>query len=134
MSITTPKIVDELTLVKFAALGTTYIKTAPEAKSFVEGFEKTTHAASLKFADLVISRSFLQQTTPLDQMKVTFEGKKEIVINQTNSKVQHGQLMIHIKGPLTSKQFIQLMQFKEGISNEAWSEHIERFSLIQPKL
>jgi hypothetical protein len=133
MSIKAPQVISEFTLVKFDVLGNTYTKTPSEAIAFTEGLLATTHATTLKFTELVPCRTLLLQDTSLDKTRLKLEETRTVVVEQNNSKMNHALHLCYLKGPLSPKEFISMMQFKEGISSEAWEAHIDRFSAIQPR-
>ncbi len=132
MSIQLPNVLSEFTLVKFHVLDTPYTKSPSEAKAFAEGLLATAHASTLKFTEVIACRTLVVQNTFPDT-RVQLQDRKAVVLEQNAPKLQHSQHMCYLKGPLTPKEFIEMMQFKKGISNEVWSEYMDRFSLIQPK-
>ena len=125
---TLPEVISEITTIKFDVLGRSYVKNTPsDAIAIAESLLKTTKVANVKFTEMVLCRTTIIQAdiNTILEASMNLANTHNIVIQQNNPRLRHEQHMCYMKGPLSAKEFIQLMQFKEGDSNSFWTLHIQ---------
>jgi len=62
---------------------------------------------------------------PSDMILITdIVASRSIVILNDDSRHEH--TMCHCPGKFTSEQFLKMMHYEKGISNEAWFQHLKK--------
>jgi hypothetical protein len=112
-AVQTSVVISQYSVVTFEVLDKSYSKPPKEAKEVVDQLLKVADAVYLKFINVVISRTLLREKQ--DQERT----------------LQHTLNVWHHKGPFTSAQFLQMIQYKDDISNEEWGVHLNHHSGIQ---
>jgi hypothetical protein len=132
------KVVSEYSLVTFDVQGDTYTKEPSEAIAFAEGLRTmlqrllvAPNAASLRFTNVVACRTLLLNNNTDLRTRVT---QGSIAVDVQNSNMSHQLDVCRFKGPFSSQQFIQMMQFKKGITQDEWGAHLHEFAYTQSKL
>ncbi len=109
MSIQNHIILSEYALVKFNVHGQTYSNTHEGISSFVQGLLLTNDTASFVFTEVVACRAIVMRDT-------------------ITRDLFHDLSMWNDKGPFTSEQFLQIMQYDHSITNGTWEEHMLKWT------
>lgn len=112
MAIPATKILSESIVVHFDVLDKSFGGTIKEVVGILKGLLATADATSLIFKNVVAARSLL----------TLIDGDNY----QTN--INHNVVLWMFEGPLTSEQFLLLMQHKKEMSQEEWSTYMTHCS------
>ena len=105
---TSPRVVSEWVNIRFEFLNHTYCGPKENATGFIKGLTITQDKASLIYKQVVIARSIVSLTS--------------------NNNFSHQQYMWHDKGPFSSEQLLQMMQYDSSISIASWYEYMRTFN------
>lgn len=104
MSSPVPSVFSEYTHIKFDIADKSHCFLAETAYGFVIGLQTSADKTSLQFKEVVASRSLL--------------------LLKSDNNHRHEQAVWFNKGPFTCEQFLGLIKYKAGISNEEWFKHM----------
>jgi hypothetical protein len=107
-SINSEKIVHDTAFVSFVVEGGYYTMTFGDAQRGMQKFSPS-EKASLVFSHVVVSRCLTKEEYP--------------------SKTHYtNHVQLQAKGTVTAEQFAEILKYKKGISDVAWTNHVLRIS------
>lgn len=98
-------VIGDIMSLKFDVADRSYALSDQETAIFVQGLQVSADKASLQFKEIVAGRTR--------------------VLLKPDGNLLHDLHMWYHKGPFTADQFLGMIEYQKGISNEDWSKHMD---------